>query len=71
MGKYDMTIGAPLDFDDLLSSLTDEATFIFRLLASSETRAGDDCVKQVKMAENSAMDLKFFSFLFDNTPIFG
>ena len=37
MGKYDTTMGAPLDFDDLLSCLTDEADFIFWLPALLET----------------------------------
>ena len=58
MGKYDMTIGAPLDFDDLLSSLTDESAFIFWLSASSETRDDDDGTKQAKIAENRAMVFK-------------
>ena len=71
MGKYETTMGAPRDFEDLLSSFTDEATFNFWLPASSETRDDDDCMKQEKMAEKRAMDLKFFSFLFENTPICG
>ena len=67
-----MTIGAPLDFDDLLSSLTDESAFIFWLSASSETRDDDDGTKQAKIAENRAMVLeKKNSFLLDNTQICG
>ena len=55
-----MMIGAPLDFDDLLSSLTDESAFIFWLPTSSKTRDDDDGTKQAKIAENRAMVLNFF-----------
>ena len=57
MGKYDTTMGAPLDFDDLLSCLTDDAVFIFWQPASSETRDDDGCMKQAKIAEKRAMVL--------------
>ena len=67
MGKYDTTMGAPLDFDDLLS---DEAAFNFGLPTTSDTRDDDDCMKQAKIAEMRAVVLNFFSS-FTSSPILG
>ena len=52
-------MGAPFDFDDLLSCLVDEFAFFSWLPASSETcdEFDDDCMKQAKIAEKRAMVL--------------
>ncbi|CAL5330857.1 unnamed protein product [Camellia sinensis] len=54
-GKYDTTIGAPFDDFEFLLSFPIEATLTCWLPVLSETRAGDDGKKQLKMAEKTTI----------------